>query len=68
MNIYKNLWDDIWFNTIINKVSYSFDIIERVAYIYLQDGNGEGTPKSKIEIQKDKIIKLDRINSFYFLL
>jgi hypothetical protein len=35
LNIYKNLWDDIWFNIIINKVSYSFAIIERVAYIYL---------------------------------
>ena len=57
LNIYKNLWDDIWFNIIINKVSYSFAIIERVAYIYLHDGNGEGTPKSKTEIQKDKIIK-----------
>ena len=57
LNIYKNLCNDFWFNTIINKVSYIFAIIERIAYIYLQDGNGGGTPKSKTEIQNDKIIK-----------
>ena len=57
LNIYKNVWDDMWYNTIINKVSYSFLIIERIAYIYLHDGNGEGSPKTNTEIQKDKIIK-----------
>ena len=33
LNVYKNFWDDIWYNTIINKVSYSFLVIERIAYI-----------------------------------
>ena len=47
----------MWYNTIINKVSYSFLIIERIAYIYLHDGKGEGSPKTKTKIQKDKIIK-----------
>jgi hypothetical protein len=41
----------------VNKVSYSFLVIERIAYIYLQNGSGEGSPKSKTEIQKNKIIK-----------
>ena len=57
LNAYKNFWDDIWYNTIINKVSYSFLVIERIAYIYLQNGTGEGSPKFKTDIQKNKIIK-----------
>ena len=66
LNIYKNVWDDVWYNTIINKVSYSFLIIERVGYIYIQDGNGEGSPKSETETQKDKIIK--EYLGFYILI
>ena len=65
LNIYKNVWDDVWYNTIINKVSYSFLIIERVGYIYIQDGNGEGSPKSETETQKDKIIK-EYLGFLYF--
>ena len=57
LNIYKNVWDDEWYNSIINKVSYSFLIVERVSYIYMMDLNGEGSPKKDTEIQKDKIIK-----------
>ena len=65
LNIYKNVWGDVWYNTIINKVSYSFLIIERVGYIYIQDGNGEGSPKSETETQKDKIIK-EYLGFLYF--
>ena len=65
LNIYKNVWEDAWYNTIINKVSYSFLVIERVGYIYLQDGTGYGTPKSKTENQKDKIIK-EYLGFLYF--
>ena len=46
LNIYKNAWDDMWFNTIIDKASYSFLIIERVAYVYFHSSEGEGSPKS----------------------
>ena len=65
LNIYKNVWEDIWYNTIINKVSYSFLVIERVGYIYLQDGTGYGSPQSKSKSQKDKLIK-EYLGFLYF--
>ena len=57
LNIYKNVWDDKWFNKIINRASYSYAIFERVGYLYLQDGNGEGSPQSISEEQKSKMMK-----------
>ena len=65
LNIYKNVWDDEWYNTIINKVSHSFLIVERISYIYLMDLNGEGSPKKETQIQKDKIIK-ESLATLYF--
>ncbi len=56
LNIYKNLWEDIWWNKIANKVSYNYLMIERYGYLYFKDGKGEGTLKSNNEIQKDKAI------------
>ena len=57
LNIYKNAWEDGWHNFIINKVSNNLGIIDRVGYIYFEDGSGEGTIKIKTEAQKDKMIK-----------
>ena len=56
LNIYKNLWEDIWWNMMIDKVSYNFTIIKRFSYLYFKDGTGEGTLKAKTKAQKDKII------------
>jgi len=57
LNIYKNFWEDIWCNKIINKVSDNFLVIERIGYIYLYDGQGFGNIKSRTESEKDKLIK-----------
>ena len=57
LNIHKNVWDDSWFNEIINKASYSYTIFERIGYIYLQNGYGEGSPRARTIEQKSKIIK-----------
>ena len=65
LNIYKNVWDDVWCNTIVNKASYSFLVIDRVGYVYLQDGNGEGSPKSDSDVQKDKKIR-EFLSFLYF--
>lgn len=56
LNIYKNFWEDQWWNKLINKVSDSFLIIKRYAYLYFKDGNGEGDFKLKTESQRDKMI------------
>ena len=57
LNLYKNVWDDLWFNTIISQASYSFLVFERVGYIYLQNGQGEGSPQFNTDSKKDKGIK-----------
>ena len=65
LNIYKNAWDDLWFNKIIDEVSYSFLIVERIAYVYLNNGEGEGTFLTKTEFQKDRLIK-EYLGFLYF--
>ena len=65
LNIYKNLWEDMWWNKIANKVSDNFLIIKRYGYLYFKDGTGEGSIKLKNEIEKDKKIK-EFIHFLYF--
>ncbi len=65
LNIYKNFMEDIWWNYLINKVSFSYLIIKRYAYLYFKDGNGEGDYKLKTEIQRDKMIQ-EFISFLYF--
>ena len=57
LNIHKNVWDDVWFNEIINKASFSYTIFERVGYVYLQNGYGEGSPRAKTKEQLSKVVK-----------
>ena len=65
LNYYKNMWDDVWLNTIINRASFSFLVIERVGYIYFQDGLGEGSVKLDTDFRKDKSIK-EYLGFLYF--
>ena len=57
LNIHKNVWDDLWFNNIIHRVSYSYAIFERVGYVYLQNGLGAGSPRSRNKEELSKVIK-----------
>ena len=65
LNAYKNFWDDIWHNDIINKVSNTYVIFERVGYVYYFDGKGEGTPKFETKEQNSSIIR-EYISFLYF--
>lgn len=56
MNIYKNYWEDQWWNKLINRVSYNLLILKRYSYLYFKDGKGEGDFKIKTEAQRDKMI------------
>ena len=56
LNLYKNLWEDIWWNKLINEVSYNFLIINRTIYFYYKDFKGEGDIKTETKEQKNKII------------
>ena len=57
LNVYKNLWDDLWYNEIVNMVSHNYTIIERIGYVYYIDGKGEWSPKYKTIKQKSNLIK-----------
>ena len=53
LGLYKNVWQDKWINGLINRVSNTLYIYDRIGYIYLQDGTGVGSPKSRNEKEKD---------------
>ena len=65
LNFYKNLWEDLWWNRLIDEASYSFLIINRNAYLYYKDFNGEGDIKIETDVQKKKII-FEFIQFLYF--
>ena len=56
INAYKNMWDDRWWNSLINKMSFSFLMINRLGYLYLVDGKGEGTIRLGDKLKNDKLI------------
>ena len=56
LNIYKNLWEDVWWNNLIDEVSNNLMIIKRYGYLYFFDNKGEGTPKPYTISNKDNLI------------
>ena len=65
LNIYKNMWEDVWNNAIISKASQDFLIFNRVGYLYVQETNSEGRVKAATEKQRDKTIK-EYLGFLYF--
>ncbi len=65
LNIYKNFWEDIWWNTIINKVSYNLLALKRYSYLYFINTKGEGKIKIENENQRDKMTH-EFIHFLYF--
>ena len=57
LNLYKNLWEDVWWNIISQKVSFSHLIYERIGYIYIHDEDSYGNPHAHTEEKRDKMIK-----------
>ena len=62
LNIYKNVWDDIWWNKMANEISNNYLIVKRIGYQYYKNFEGEGTLKTK---SKDRIIQ-EFIKFLYF--
>lgn len=50
------MWEDVWWNRIIDESSSNLLIIDRNAYFYYKDGNGEGDIKMNTDAQRDKLI------------
>ena len=57
LNAYKNLWEDMWWNDLIDRVSFSNLIVNRLGYLYLYTHQGAGEPKIKNSVQRDSTIR-----------
>ena len=57
LNAYKNLWEDMWWNDLVNRVSFSNLIINRLGYIYLVNDKGVGSPKINSRKNRNKTIQ-----------
>ena len=57
LNANKNLWEDMWWNDLVDRVSYSNLVINRLGYIFLFDRNSPNEPKIGNAILKDKTIR-----------
>ena len=55
-NVKQNVWVDMWWNELINNVSFSNLIINRLGYIYFENKNFEFQPNLDNDIEKDKTI------------
>ena len=65
LNVYKNFWEDIWYNNIVNMASNNYAIINRVGYVYYFDGKGVGTPKFETKEQNNSMIR-EYVSFLYF--
>lgn len=65
LNMYKNVWDDIWWNKMANEISNNYLIVKRIGYQYYRKYEGEGTIKLKSESNKDRMIQ-EFIKFLYF--
>ena len=57
LNAHKNLWDDMWMNDLVDRVSFSNLIVNRLGYISIVTSNTVGIPKIKTTKDKNKTMK-----------
>ena len=57
LNAYKNLWEDMWWNDLVDRVSFSNLIVNRLGYIYFFDEKGAGSPKINSRKNRNKTIQ-----------
>ena len=57
LNAYKNMWEDRWWNTLVNKFSNNYVMVNRPGYLYLISFDGEGTMKKGNTTMNDKCIR-----------
>ena len=65
LNVKQNLWEDMWWNELINNVSFSNLIINRLGYIYFENKIFEFQPCLDNDIEKDKTMNA-LLYCFYF--
>ena len=57
LNIHKDMWEDMWWNDLVDRVSFSNLVINRLGYIFLYDRKSPNEPKLADSVQKDKTIR-----------
>ena len=57
LNAHKDLWEDMWWNDLIDRVSYSNLIVNRLGYIFLYDINTAIIPRSNDKYLREKTIR-----------
>ena len=57
LNAYRNYIEDLWWNALANKVSFSHFTINRIGYIYLIQPGGEGALVVDTRERQEKIIR-----------
>ena len=65
LNAYKDIWEDNWWNDLINRASFSNLIINKLGYISFNDRNIINDLRIKDDIEKDKTIR-EFIYCWYF--
>ena len=65
LNANKNLWEDMWWNDLIDRVSFSNLIVNRLGYIFLYNKNTTIEPTIRFDYQRDKTIR-EFIYFWYF--
>ena len=57
LNFHKSLWEDRWWSKLADVVSENFLIVKRFGYLYFRNNNGAGTPKTRTNTEKDRMIQ-----------
>jgi glycosyltransferase involved in cell wall biosynthesis len=57
LNLYKDLWEDMWWNDLIDRVSFSNLIINRLGYIFLYDRETIYEPQTYNKFVRNKSIQ-----------
>ena len=57
LNAYKNLWEDTWWNSLINYAGFSHATFNRVGYIYYRPKEEEERPRIDTNLERDSLIK-----------
>jgi glycosyltransferase involved in cell wall biosynthesis len=57
LNIHKDLWEDMWWNDLIDRVSFSNLVVNRLGYTFLYDQKNIYEPRAINKYFKDKTIR-----------